>query len=397
MFRTHRGLLLSSLFVWTCLFLMGCGNRPHPQPDSGTVLVTVSQPLTDQVTLFTDLTGSVAAPETVQVRPRVSGFIKAVLFSEGKLVEKDKTVLFEIDPVMYNADLKQADAQIDIGKAQLELALADEAREKLAYDKGATSKQNYESFVAKRKVADAQLASYVQQKVKAQQNVEWTKVVAPISGRADRAFLTAGNVVTGGETQGTVMTTIVSVDPMYVYFDADDQTVSVYQKLIHEKKLKTLDEGGTVEVDIQLLGETGYPRHGTISFVSNQLNPTTGTLSVRGVFPNPDRMLLPGRYVRGRVPVGKPFPGLLIPDAAVVTDQGRKVVYVIGQENKAEARPVTLGPQVRGLRMVESGLTAADRIVIRGAQRVQGGMTLEPEDGTISYPEPKDAKEATKP
>jgi RND family efflux transporter MFP subunit len=385
------------LFTFFVLFVLGCGTRPHAQPDTGTVLVTVSHPLTDQVTIFTDLTGSVAAPETVQVRPRVSGFIKAVLFSEGKLVEKDKTVLFEIDPVFYNADVKQADAQIDIGKAQLELAQADEEREKITYNKGASSKQNYDSFVAKRKVAEAQLASYVEAKVKANQNLEWTKVVAPISGRVDRAFLTAGNVVTGGETQGTVMTTIVSVNPMYVYFDADDQTVSTYQRLLHEKKLKGLDDGGTVEVDIQLLGETGYPRHGTINFVSNQLNPTTGTLSVRGEFQNPDRMLIPGRYVRGRVPVGKPFPGLLIPDGAVVTDQGRKIVYVIGADNKAVARTLGLGPQVRGLRMVESGITANDRIVIRGAQRVQDGMTVEPEDGQINYPEQKEVKETTKP
>jgi RND family efflux transporter MFP subunit len=397
MLRIRRGLLLAVLFSLSLMSMLGCRNRPHPIPDSGNVLVTVSRPLTDEVTLFTDLTGSVAAPETVQVRPCVSGFIKAVLFSEGKMVDKDKTILFEIDPVIYNADLKQAEAQIEIGKAQLELALADEAREKIAYDKGASSKQNYDSFVAKRKVADAQLMSYQEQKTKAKQNLDWTKVVAPIDGKADRAYLTAGNVVTGGETQGTVLTTIVSMDPMYVYFDVDDQTVSFYQKLLNEKRLKTLENGDLPQVDIQLQGETGFPRHGEITFISNQLNPTTGTLSIRGVFHNADKMLVPGRYVRGRVPVGKPFPGLLVPDAAVVTDQGRKIVYVIGADNKAEARAVGLGPQVRGLRLVESGLTPADRIVIRGAQRVQTGMTVQPEDGAIVYPEEKEAKDAKKP
>lgn len=397
MFRIRRGSLLATSFVLVTLSVMGCGTRPHAIPDTGNILVTVSHPLTDQVTLFTDLTGSVAAPQTVQVRPRVSGFIKAVLFTEGRMVEKDKTVLFEIDPVIYNADLKQAEAQIEVGKAQLELAQADEARERIGYEKGASSKQNYESFVAKRKVAEAQLDSYREQRVKANQNLEWTKVVAPISGRADRAYLTAGNVVTGGETQGTVLTTIVSVNPMYVYFDVDDQTVSMYQRLLNEKKLKTVEDGGSAEVDIQLLGETGYSRHGAITFISNQLNPTTGTLSIRGVFQNPDHMLVPGRYVRGRIPVGKPFPGLLIPDAAVVTDQGRKVVYVIGVDNKAEARTVNLGPLVRGLRLVESGLTAADRIVIRGAQRVQADMTVEPEEGSFTYPDPTNGNGSVKP
>jgi RND family efflux transporter MFP subunit len=366
----------------------GCGKRPHPIPDTGKVLVTVSPPLADKVTQFTDLTGSVAAPETVQVRPRVSGFIKSVLFTEGQLVEKDKTLLFEIDPVMYVADLKSAEAQVEVAKAQLELAQADEAREKAGFEKGATSKQNYDTYIAKRKVAEAQLVAAKAGVVKADQNVQWTKVFAPISGRVDKAFLTAGNVVVGGETQGTVLTTIVSVDPMYVYFDVDDQTVSKYQRLMHEKKFKSVADGGSVRAEIQLLGETGYPRVGAINFVGNQLNPSTGTLSIRGVFSNPDRMLIAGRYVRGRIPVGEPFPGLLIPDAAVVTDQGRKVVYVVGADNVAEARPVTLGPLVRGLRLVEAGLGPTDRVVIRGAQRVQAGMTVEPEDGLIHYPEP---------
>lgn len=382
-----RGLAVALLCGLLSTAAGGCGNRPRAQPDTAPVLVTVSPPLADNVTLFSELTGSIDAPESVQVRPRVSGYIKAVLYDERSLVEKDKTVLFEIDPITYLADLKQADAQIEIGKAQLELAQADEAREKVAYDRGASSKQNYDSFVAKRKVAEAQLASYVQQRVKAQQNLDWTKVIAPISGQPSKAFLTAGNVAVGGETQGTVLTTIVSVDPMYVYFDVDDQTVSFYQRLQNEKKLKRINQGGSVQVDIGLEGEKGYPRHGAITFVNNQLNPTTGTLSIRGVFENSDHMLLPGRYVHGRIPVGTPFPGLLVPDASVVTDQGRKVVYVVTADNKVEARPVELGPLVRGLRLVQSGISGTDRVVIRGAQRVQTGMTVQPEDGKIVYTE----------
>lgn len=384
----RRPYVLTIPMLLAAAALSGCSTRPHALTDTAPVLVTVSRPLVDKITLFTDLTGSVAAPETVQVRPRVSGFIKAVTFKEGEIVEKDKTVLFEIDPVIYTADLKQAEAQVAVSKAQLELAQADEAREKVGYDKGASSKQTYDTYVAKRKVAEAQLVAAREGVTKADQNLQWTKVVAPISGRADKAFLTAGNVVIGGETQGTVLTTIVSIDPMYVYFDVDDQTVSAYQRLINQKKFKSAANGGSVRAEIQLLGESGYPRAGTINFVANQLNPTTGTLSIRGVFPNKDGMLLAGRFVRGRIPLGEPMEGQLIPEAAIVTDQSRKVVYVVGADNKIESRPVTLGPLVRGLRLVESGLAATDRIVIRGAQRVQSGMTVQPEDGAIRYPEP---------
>lgn len=370
----------------------GCKGRPKPAPDVGPPKVTVAYPKADKVLQFTDLTGSVFAPQSVQVRPRVSGFIKAVPLidqhREGQMVKKGD-VLFEIDPVTYDADLKQALAQVEVSKAKLDLAEKDEARTKLAYDKGVTSKQDFDTYVAKSAVARAELEAANSPVIKARQNLEWTKVVAPIDGKVDKAYLTPGNVVVGGETQGTVLTSIVSTDPMYVYFDVDDQTVSFYQRLVNEGKLKPVSKGGpAVRVDIKLLGEKDYTNHGQMDFGGNQLNPSTGTLAVRGVFPNPKGFLIPGRYVRGRVPLGEPIDALLIPDDAVVTDQGGKVVYVVTAENKVEAKPVKLGPLTRGLRVVESGLAPTDRVIVRGLQRVQPGQPVEPESGTIDYPPP---------
>jgi RND family efflux transporter MFP subunit len=376
----------------------------QPIPDTGPLKVTVATPKLDKVALFTDLTGSVVAPESVQVRPRVNGFIKAVLFKEGQMVRGPVRgfgmelvpgeALFKIDPVTYDADVKQAESQIAVARAKLELAKADEERSKVGFDKSVISKQQYDSDVAKTKVADAELKAARSPLIKARQNLEWTTVRAPVSGKTDKAFLTPGNVATGGETQGTVLTTIVSIDPMYVYFDVDDQTVAFYQRLHNEGKLKRIDEGGSVEVRVKLLGDdeynklgpADYSRQGKLDFVGNQLNPTTGTLSVRGVFENTDKMLIPNRYVRGQVPLGEPYDGMLIPDAAVATDQGKKVVYAVGADNRVTARPVVLGPLSKGLRIVQSGLGKDERIIIRGIQRVQPGEPVEPEPGTIDYP-----------
>lgn len=404
--RRSTFLAAFAVLVASFAFVIGCGKRPKPSQDTGLLKVTVANPKVDQVSLFTDLTGTVVAPQVVQVRARVSGFIKEVLFKEGDPVigvvhlfgaeVYPGDPLFKIDPVTYDADLKQALGQVSVYQAKLELAKADEDRAKLSFDKGVSSKQEYDSFVAQTKVAKANLDASQGPVIKARQNLEWTLVRAPITGKIDKANQTRGNVVTGGETQGTILTTIVSLNPMYVYFDVDDQTVTFYQRLFNDGKLKPASEGGQMQVDIKLLGDDKYapggdeyPRHGGIDFASNQLNPNTGTLAVRGVFENPDHLLIPGRYVRGRVPLGKPLEGgILIPDAAVVTEQSKKYVYVVGADNKVIAKPVELGPLSKGLRLVNSGLTPQDRVIIRGVQRVQPGEPVDPEPGTIDYPTP---------
>lgn len=371
--------------------LLGCSKQPMAKSEGGPPVVTVALPRVERVTLYTDLTGQTDAVETVKVRPRVSGVIVAVFMKDGQMVDgeiaylgfvlRPGTLLFEIDPITYEADLKQSQAQVAISQAKLELAQKNEAREKLARDTGVSSEQSFETYVAQTKVAAAELAAAKNGVIKSQQNLDWTRVTAPISGKVDRAYLTVGNVAIGGQTQGTELTTIVSQQPIYAYFDVDDQTVLYYRRLLREKKIIEPKEG-LAPVEVQLRGETGYPHKGYIDFVSNRLNPSTGTLQIRGIFPNTDNIMTPGLFVRGRVPIGEPVDAVLVPDEAVIADQGQKIVYVVNEKNIVEARVVTTGPMAYGLRVVEK-LAPTERIIIKGFQRVRPGVEVAPEAGVI--------------
>ncbi len=385
---------------WFCVMavflVMGCSRTAPPKVESGPPIVTIALPKVELVIRYADITGQTDAVQTVLVRSRVSGFITRVAMSDGQFVDGDLslwglllrqgTLLFEIDPVTYEADVKEAEAKVDVAQAKLELARKNEAREKVARDNGVSSPQQFETFVAQTLVAVAELDSAKSSVVKAQQNLGWTKVTAPISGKADRAYLTAGNVVTGGVTQGTVLTTIVSMSPMYVYFDVDDQTVLYYQRLIREGKIARPKEGLAL-VEVALKDETGYPHKGYIDFVSNRLSPSTGSLQIRGIFPNEDTVMTPGLFVRGRVPLGQPAESVLVPDEAVITDQGQKIVFVVNEKNMVEARTVTPGSMAYGLRAVE-GLAPNDRVIIKGFQRVRPDIEVTPEEGTITLKKP---------
>ncbi len=356
--------------------------------------------MVDTVTLFTNLTGSVEAKESVEVRPRVSGYILEVKFKEGEEVKAGQP-LFIIDPVIYQSQLKQAQGQVENYKAQLAKSNADLARMKEGYEKNVSAKSELDVAVANKGVAEAQLVTAKANVEQAEQNLAWTTVTAPIAGRVDRVYQTPGNLVTGTTTAtggtGTVLTTIVSVDPMYAYFDVDEQTVLYYRRLIRDGKITPVQKGALVDARIQLRGETGYPHEGAIDFVSNRLNPGTGSLTIRGTFPNPDRFLLPGMFCRAQIPATRPFEAILIPPAAVVTEKGQRSVYVVGPDNRAALRAVDIGPVHRGLQIINEGVTTdekgvrrglarTDRVVIRGMARLEAGVPIEPHEETITYP-----------
>jgi multidrug efflux system membrane fusion protein len=375
--------------VPTAVLAAGCGPKGGPPADPPPLTVVVARPLKEQVTVYTDLTGTVDQKDIVDLRPRVSGYIQEVKFAEGKEVEKDQ-VLFVIDPVIYRAQLEQAQGNERNYQAALKKAEADVARNRPLAEKGSVSQAELDQYLAARDQAAAQVFSAKAAIDQARRNLEWCQVRSPLAGRAGRAYMTPGNLAVADQS---VLTTVVSVDPMYAYFDVDEATVRIYQKLIAEHKYESVQTGAKVPVEIQLKGEEGYPHRGYLEFVDNRLNPSTGSLTIRGVLPNPklpgteSRTLSAGFYCRGRIPLGRPREALLVPPASVTSDQGRKVVYAIGPENRIVAKPVEPGPMFRGYQVVESGLAADDRVVIRGIARVQPGVPVDPKEEPLKTPE----------
>jgi RND family efflux transporter MFP subunit len=366
------------------LAAIGCTAKPNAGPkDTGPPKVTVAKPLVQSVTEFTDLTGTLAAVKTADVRPRVSGYVQKVLFEEGAEVETDQP-LVQIDPEPFAATVRQAEANLKSAEAQRELAVASEARMRSLRGSAAVTEEQYEQARAQLLVARGGVQGAEAALETARLNLQYTTVKAPFAGRIDRIYVNEGNVVTGGTAQGTILTRVVTVDPIYAYFTVDEQAVLNYmRRMIREGRVSN-PKGSGVPVEVRLRDETGYPHHGTIDFASSELNPATGSLQIRGTFPNPGppRLLRPGFFVRGRVPAATAVNAVLVPDEAVVADQAQRVVYVVGPDNRVAARPVTVGPQWRGLRVVE-GLSPDERVVIRGLARIQPDMQVEPVPGEI--------------
>jgi len=366
---------------------LGCGRPAAPPVDLGPLRVTVINPVQKKITAFTELTGNLAAVGSVDVRPRVSGYILKVNFKDGSEVKKDQ-VLVEIDPSSYQADLQRARGELMNWQAQFKLANADFERFSKLRKTGAITQEELDKSAAQVEVAKAKIFAAEGEVQVAELNLGWTKVTAPIDGKIDRIYLTEGNVATGGLSQGTVLTTIVTEDPIYAYLTIDEQRVLKYLRTKAKKAEATSGKevADTAIVEIQLKGESGYPHRGTIDFASNRLDPATGTLQLRAVLPNPGpvRMLIPGMFIRARIPTELPTESLLIPDAAVVADQAGKIVYVVDTNNRVESRKVLLGPMADGLRVVLEGLKPDGRVVIRGMQRITDGMTVEVEEEKIS-------------
>lgn len=369
-----RRIVAPVLFV-AAVVAVGCGRRVPPA-ETGPIEVTVAKPLVKTVTQFTDLTGQIRAVKTADIRPQVSGPIVKVFFKDGDGVTEGQK-LVQIDPRPFQADVLKAEGELANAKAKLKLDTANEARIKVVYDKGATSKEEYDQAVAQREVSAANIISMNAALDKAKLNLSYSDVTAPFAGRIDRIFVTEGNVVTGGSAQGTVLTTIVTTDPMYAYFDVDEQTVLYYMKLIREKKFKTVDETD-IPLYVQLKDEKGYPHKGKLNFVSNRINSGTGSLSIRGELknPGPPWMLADGMFVRGEIPatVDK---AILVPEASVVTDQDKKFVYTVDAEKRVKAKVVQLGPLVGAMRIVAEGISPDDLVIIRGMQKVLPDVLVE--------------------
>ena len=378
--RSHLIVLAGpALFLGFSVGLTGCTRAPADAPAAEPVSVPVSPPLERYVTDYSDYPARIAAVDAVQVKAHVWGYLKKVNFKEGALVKKDD-VLFDLDPRPYEALLNQAKAKVRQDEAQLAYDEAEYQRNRRLVLTGAVSRSDYDKTAAARGVDIANIEADKAAVAANALNLQYTKVTAPVSGRVSRYNVTVGNLIQSGDQGGgTLLTTLVSVDPMYAYFDVDEYTDQRVRKLIREGKFqfKSADEA-VVPVSLGLATEEGFPHRGTINFADNQVNPKTGTLRVRGVFPNKDEVLIPGYFARVRVPISPEHKALLVSERALDNDQGQKVLYVVNGKNEVVSRPVRLGLPHDGLREITAGLKPGERVIVTGLQQVRPGATVKP-------------------
>jgi RND family efflux transporter MFP subunit len=340
--------------------------------------VTTSQPVERTVIDSDEYTGRTAAVEEVEVRARVSGYLNKVNFKEGSEVQKGD-LLFVIDPRPFQTVLDAAMGQVAQWDAKRARAEADVARTQRLLPRGAASQKDLDTAMADLNEARAAIQSGQAAVNRAILDLEFTKVTAPISGRISRTFITEGNLV---NADATVLTTIVSLQPMYAYFDVDERSMLRYQQLARASN--QTKARGRVPVSLTLANETIEPQQGVLDFVDNRVDPTTGTIRTRGVFRNTNRLLTPGLFVRVRIPGSDTYQALLVSDRAISTDQGQKHVWVVNEQNVVEYRQVSVGAlQNDGLRVVNTGVKSGEWIVVNGLQRVRPGVTVAPQRGDM--------------
>jgi membrane fusion protein, multidrug efflux system len=336
----------------------------HPALPEVTVAEVIHRPLRE----WQEFSGRLQAVNTVDVRPRVSGYIDRVAFTDGTRVKKGQ-LLFQIDPRPFQAEVDRLVAERTRSVSDLELAKANRARAERLISAHAISREEYERQVAAEASAQGALGSLDASLQEARLNREFTEVRAPIDGHVSRAIITAGNLV----TSASLMTTLVSDDPVYVYFDADEQTYLRYAKAKHDH---TPANTGASDVYIGLVDEDGYPHPGQVDFIDNQVDSTTGTIRARAALANPDGRYTPGLFARVRLIGGEDHDSVLIEDRAVGTDLSKKFVLALTKDNRIEYRLVELGPEINGLRVVTQGLAPNELIVVNGLQHVRPGQSV---------------------
>ena len=364
-----------SLFIMGSLTACKRGAAgPAGAPQAATPEVTVAKPIARHLKDWDEFTGRLTARHRVEIHSRVSGYITKVSFKEGTEV-KVGDLLFTIDPRPYEAIVERAEALLAQAKTAAELAGV-EAKNATALRQGQAisveeSERRIKSATGERagvRGAEAALRA-------AKLDLEFTEIRAPISGRISDARVTEGNLVSGGTQNTTLLTTIVELDPIYCEIEADERSVLKYREM-HKSGERVSAMFARVPAEMALINQEGWPHHGEVDFVDNQLNPTTGTIRARAVFPNADRLMAPGFFAKVRIPGGGEYDGMLIRDSAVGDDQGSSFVWVLDAEDKAVYRPITLGPLLDGLRVVRSGLQADDRVVVLGLMSVRNGAKV---------------------
>ncbi len=376
-----------SVGVWlSCSFLvLACESvRTAEEPAAKPLEVPVARPIVREVTDYEDFTGRTEAVNRVDLRARVTGYLVKSFFKEGSEV-KQGDLLFEIDPRPYQAQMDRAEAAVHLAEAQLKLAEADLQRAKALLAQKVVAPGEIDKPVAERAEAEARVRAAKAGLEVARLNLDFTRVRAPIAGRIGRQLLTPGNLVSADET---ILATVVSRDPMYVYFDVDERTLLRLRRSMREGKEKP----EMMPVFIGLAGDEGHPQRGVVDFTDNQVNAETGTIRMRAVLPNKDDLLVPGLFVRVRLALGAPYKALLVPAEAVLADNGVQIVYVVNDKGAIESRTVETGRGHDGLRIVNRGLKPEDRVVVGRQQRLRPGMTVRPVEGKTPSAPPAPAK-----
>ncbi len=378
---TARSVLSAAVSALSLVGLVSCLGSCHEAaaqdaPAPGATPVSVARPVTASATDWDELTGHAQAKESVEIRARVSGYLEKVTFTEGALVKKGD-LLYVIDSRPYAAELQRAEASLAQANANVGFADRDAERSKQLLASGAiatraydNAKSTFDQLTAATSVSRAAVAT-------AQLNVSYSRLYAPIAGRVGRTHVTPGNLVIADSPEA--LTSLVSVDPLYVYVDVDERRALQIQSSAQPGDKAT-------KAYIGFADDEGYPHEAHLDFTENHAEPGTGTVQVRAVLGNPTGHWTPGLFARVRIPAGGAHDAVLVNDRAVGTDQDRKFVYVVEEGDKVEYRGVTLGPVQDGLRIVRSGLTASDRVVVNGLQRVRPGVKVAPHDVPMATP-----------
>lgn len=376
---------IANFFMFFLLFsaLSGCENDNDEvqMPEQMPPQVTVANPVMEEITDWDEFTGRLYAVKSVEVRPRVSGYLESVHFAEGSIVNKGD-LLYIIDPRPYQAALDQAKAELERAKATQQLADNDLSRAERLFKTRVMPEEELDSRRSQKSASIASVQAAKAAVVAAQLDVEFTHIKSPITGRISRTRITEGNLVTTGDNDSNILTTIVSLDPIYVYFTADEQAVLHYTRMdmagVRKSSRTTANP-----VYLRLADEEEYFHEGRMDFVDNQLDLATGTMRGRAIVQNPDFLLVPGMFADVKLLGKGPYEAVMIPDSAISLDQTNKFVYVVDESNMVSRRQIKTGNKHGNLRVVLQGLSKDDRIVINGLQRVRAGMQVSPEERKI--------------